>query len=214
MGLDMYLEGSIYLSTFDKEGESLIKQINDLLGLETEYETIRDERRISHNSVRAKGIEIELGYWRKDNWIHNWFVREVQNGKDDCGTYEVSEEKQAELLQICKDLKELLDTEKLYTGRNIMKDVAFGKYAIKETNNELDVDKVRTAVQDKLPIAESGFFFGMYAKDVEDDSDYMYFLANYFYDSLVSTIEYLEKANQLKKNPLFKWMTVRYTSSW
>ena len=28
----------------------------------------------------------EVGYWRKANAIHGWFVRNVQNGKDDCGT--------------------------------------------------------------------------------------------------------------------------------
>lgn len=32
----------------------------------------------------------ELGYWRKANHIHNWFVKNVQGGKDDCGTYPVT----------------------------------------------------------------------------------------------------------------------------
>jgi hypothetical protein len=29
-------------------------------------------------------------YWRKANQIHNWFVKNVQEGEDDCGLYEVS----------------------------------------------------------------------------------------------------------------------------
>jgi len=36
-------------------------------------------------------------YWRKANSIHNWFVDNVQDGKDDCGVYEVSFEQLMEL---------------------------------------------------------------------------------------------------------------------
>lgn len=32
----------------------------------------------------------EIGYWRKANAVHSWFVETVQNGVDDCGEYEVS----------------------------------------------------------------------------------------------------------------------------
>lgn len=39
----------------------------------------------------------EIGYWRKVNSVHKWFVDNVQNGNDDCGEYVVSEEKLKEL---------------------------------------------------------------------------------------------------------------------
>lgn len=32
----------------------------------------------------------DVMYWRKANQIHNWFVKHVQNGVDDCETYPVS----------------------------------------------------------------------------------------------------------------------------
>lgn len=32
----------------------------------------------------------EVGYWRKANHIHNWFVQHVQDGNDDCKEYPVS----------------------------------------------------------------------------------------------------------------------------
>jgi len=32
----------------------------------------------------------EVAYWRKFNALHNWFVENLQNGVDDCGTYEIS----------------------------------------------------------------------------------------------------------------------------
>ena len=47
----------------------------------------------------------EVGYWRKANAIHRWFVENVQNGEDDCGRYPVSREQLEELLEICKDIK-------------------------------------------------------------------------------------------------------------
>lgn len=63
-------------------------------------------------------ITEEVGYWRKANHIHKWFVNHVQEGNDDCGTYYVSEDKMRELLTLCKTVldnptkqtKELLPT--------------------------------------------------------------------------------------------------------
>ena len=34
----------------------------------------------------------EVGYWRKANQIHKWFVDNVQDGVDDCGEYKVTKE--------------------------------------------------------------------------------------------------------------------------
>ena len=43
-----------------------------------------------------------VAYWRKANQIHNWFVKNVQNGKDDCGEYYVEREQLQKLLNICE----------------------------------------------------------------------------------------------------------------
>jgi hypothetical protein len=44
----------------------------------------------------------EVGYWRKANHIHNWFVFNVQNNEDRCEIYIVSKEKLKELKSICE----------------------------------------------------------------------------------------------------------------
>jgi hypothetical protein len=44
-----------------------------------------------------KGDE-QVGYWRKANQIHRWFVENVQDGVDNCGEYTVTREKLDELL--------------------------------------------------------------------------------------------------------------------
>ena len=39
----------------------------------------------------------EIGYWRKVNSVHKWFVDNVQDGNDNCGEYVVSVTKLKEL---------------------------------------------------------------------------------------------------------------------
>lgn len=45
-------------------------------------------------------VENEVMYWRKFNAIHSWFVKNVQDGIDDCGKYSVPIETLRELLDI------------------------------------------------------------------------------------------------------------------
>lgn len=53
------------------------------------------------NCYKCNGCKEEAIYWRKANQIHNWFVKNIQNGVDDCGYYEVSIEKLKELKELC-----------------------------------------------------------------------------------------------------------------
>lgn len=49
---------------------------------------------------------VEVGYWRKQNAIHNWIVQNVQNNVDNCALYEVSEYQLKKLLLSCKTVLE------------------------------------------------------------------------------------------------------------
>ena len=53
---------------------------------------------------RIKEITLEAGYWRKANAIHKWFVDNVQQGVDNCDTYEVSREKLKTLLDLVEEV--------------------------------------------------------------------------------------------------------------
>lgn len=44
----------------------------------------------------------EIGYWRKANAIHKWFVENCQGGEDNCATYAVSHEELKELKRVCE----------------------------------------------------------------------------------------------------------------
>ncbi len=96
MGLDMYLSRKTYISRFRDEKWDIQIKLN---GKSTH---IKPDR-ISH-------IEEEFGYWRKANAIHKWFVNNVQEGKDDCGSYYVGREKFEELKGVCE--KVLANPEK------------------------------------------------------------------------------------------------------
>lgn len=42
-----------------------------------------------------------LGYWRKANAIHGWFIRTLANDVDDCKPVKVTREQLAELRKLC-----------------------------------------------------------------------------------------------------------------
>ena len=91
MGLDMYLNKRTYVKNWDfqkpeEKHEVIVKKGGEVL------DTIKPER-ITY-------IEEEIGYWRKANAIHNWFVKNVQGGVDECQRSYVSLEKLKELLEV------------------------------------------------------------------------------------------------------------------
>jgi hypothetical protein len=47
-------------------------------------------------------IKKQVGYWRKVNAVHGWFVRELADGVDECQEIWVSREKLAELGGLCR----------------------------------------------------------------------------------------------------------------
>lgn len=68
--------------------------------------------------ICLNGEAKEIGYWRKANAIHKWFVKNVQKGEDDCRAYFVTTEQLEELLNLVNQVladptkgKELLPTQ-------------------------------------------------------------------------------------------------------
>lgn len=86
MGLDMYLSAKRYMwYNEDELKESVGQAFADL-----------------PEGIKPKEVTFEVGYWRKANAIHKWFVDNVQEGKDDCGDYWVPDQKVDELLAACR----------------------------------------------------------------------------------------------------------------
>ena len=89
MGLDQYLYKETYVG-HDKKYEEALSGFHKL-------------------GMSVKLVTEEVAYWRKANHIHNWFVNNVQNGVDDCGTYDVSTGDLSELIKLCEGVLEKRD---------------------------------------------------------------------------------------------------------
>jgi hypothetical protein len=94
MGLDQYL----YRKSYVRSGDYYTPAHRDVIKL------IRGDKEVDTSKIRF--IVEEVGYWRKANQIHKWFVDNVQDGKDDCGEYEVTEDQLRDLLETCKEVIE------------------------------------------------------------------------------------------------------------
>lgn len=54
------------------------------------------------DTATLASVRFQVGYWRKANAIHAWFVKNVQDGTDDCDEYEVESEQLRTLLDTVK----------------------------------------------------------------------------------------------------------------
>ena len=90
MGLDMYLKAERYIwYNEDELGDEVKKSFPEL-----------------PEGAKIKQVEAEVGYWRKANQIHRWFVDNVQEGVDECQKSPVDREQIKELLELCKKVEE------------------------------------------------------------------------------------------------------------
>jgi len=102
MGLDMYLSAKEYVSRNDyKDGQAIENQkFSNVINV------LDFNHKVAPDGWSGLTIELPVGYWRKANHIHNWFVKELANGVDECQPIYVSLSKLQELRDICKDVIE------------------------------------------------------------------------------------------------------------
>lgn len=90
MGLDMYLSGKKYLSPYSNQDDAaVIEELNE------KFFPSKDG-----NSFVVKEVTAELAYWRKANAIHSWFVKNCQDGVDECQEAYVSRDHLRELRSV------------------------------------------------------------------------------------------------------------------
>lgn len=140
-------------------------------------------------------IHEEVGYWRKANQIHNWFVENIQDGVDDCHYHrEVTEEDLNDLLLVCErvlDSCEMVDGEiqngSTFENGKWIPIMEPGKY-VKDTG-----------IAEELLPATSGFFFG--------GTDY----DEYYVRDIQHTIDIITKVLETTD---FDEQMIYYVSSW
>lgn len=220
MGLDMYLQKTpriegctlrdieIAESYFDwkKRGKNYTmekwcgipykdvnkKAIRQLESYFTKQYGVRDKE----HKYGFDAIFEDVGYWRKANAIHAWFVDNVQDGEDDCEPHEVSKEQLMKLYLICKTIitESELTPHEIVTGKRFSdetgewENIYVDGYII--TNPELAA---------KLLPTQSGFFFG--------STDY----DEYYMEDVKYTFELLPK---IISETDFDKQVISYRSSW
>lgn len=124
-----------------------------------------EEHKYGYNMIME-----QVGYWRKSNQIHNWFVNHVQNGEDDCEYHnECTREILEELLDTCKTVLEscVMTVGKIQNGERLVN----GKLEPIYEDGKVVID---TSVAEELLPSCSGFFFGgtgydeWYVRDIAD----------------------------------------------
>jgi len=91
MGLDMYLSAEKYIS-----GYRDAPMRDAVLGSIVSHPPIQGDS--------AATVNVGVGYWRKANAIHNWFVESLQDGEDKCEKVFVPVQAMMELVSICESL--------------------------------------------------------------------------------------------------------------
>lgn len=97
MGLDMYLMKKTYVKNWSFMEPNERNEVSITVDGKP-HPDIRPERIFE--------IVEEVAYWRKANQIHGWFVKNVQDGNDNCAEYHVSREVLQELIDECKSVLE------------------------------------------------------------------------------------------------------------
>lgn len=148
MGLDMYLTRKSYVKNWNHTPEEKRTTVTVKSG---------GLPRADINPDRVTYIEEEMGYWRKANAIHNWFIDNCSdNGEDDCKPLYVSDEKLQELLDTCiKVLSSLTGAPK---EKKLFK-IGWGFEGDIMEEYEV-IKKEYTQLAEELLPTQSGFFFG------------------------------------------------------
>jgi hypothetical protein len=188
MGLDMYLKAtrSLFGGEFGKsmKTDSLHRSIKDLL-LSEDIDL--------HPESEMMTLKINIGYWRKANAIHAWFVKNVQGGKDEYQESPVERHQLLELKQACMTVLNSIET----VESDVTAGTKFeaGKVVVLTEPGRKITNPL--AAHEVLP-TQQGFFFG----GTEYDS--------YYISDLEDTIKILDRAIKLADED---W-GITYRASW
>ena len=133
MGLDMYLYRREYVGGWD--WSSALERQDERKMYDTILEYTGAKRCAD---APFANIEICVGYWRKANAIHGWFVNKLANGVDECQSIYVTKEDLLNLREACESV---LRVPANVGGR------------LEDTASEVGLNPTR------------GFFFGSYDMD-------------------------------------------------
>lgn len=178
----MYLTRKVYVGA-NYEHRGVVAKISIKVG----------KRKLKIDPTKVVYVEERVGYWRKANQIHSWFVENVQYGEDDCQPHYVGKGQIEELLSICQ---KIVNSTKLVPGTVVNgQSLENGKW--KDILEDGRILEDSMLAEEYLPTQE-GFFFGGTNYD------------EYYWQDLLDTIEICQSV-------LDNWdedTEIYYESSW
>ena len=157
--------------------------------LESEYKQVGDY-------IKYFSIFDKVGYWRKANHVHAWFVDKVQGGNDDCLYYFVTKENFFELKEACEKVVALnpysIDKNSDLFNSSVSSLIDSGVIT------KSDYEEMKAKLEEIMP-TQSGYFFGAI--------DY----SPYYFLDVEETLEIVDK---ILENGDFDKEIYLYNSSW
>lgn len=174
MGLDMYLYANKYIN------DENVDQIKKLAGTNN-----------IPNPHITKSINVRqlVGYWRKVNAVHGWFIDRIASGVDECQEIYVSREQLENLRHDC--IVALANPDRDYQIEN---QKVF--YQLCDYLNKLETPIDPATYENPVPPVD-GFFFGSNE------------LTEYYYSQLEYTIDLITNLLELDDDFSFE-----YQASW
>jgi len=137
MGLDMYLRAKVNVQPYAYASEAVRnpKFDNILAIVEVPEESIP--------SYMGLAVDVPVGYWRKANAIHGWFIRE--SGKEDDGSIlQFSNTQLNDLRRLCIEVRDKKDEDFAMENLPPTEGFFFGSYGVdafyyEDIENTIDV---------------------------------------------------------------------------
>tara|TARA_R100001460_G_scaffold23732_6_gene47778 strand:- start:13850 stop:14371 length:522 start_codon:yes stop_codon:yes gene_type:complete len=142
MGLDMYLTARHYYGgKWRKKGEWNSKR-GHTLSIGGNF-----AKNSNLNADKVYEISSEVAYWRKANAIHGWFVANCADGVDNCQPAYVTHEQLKNLLELCKEVKRLLDQKKYDTAERLLPPTEGFFFGHNDTSHEWYREEVEETIE-------------------------------------------------------------------
>lgn len=107
MGLDMYLTKEKYVTYLENDEKGNLKTVTDaVISVTRTYSDGTSDTVNIKTGAWDSGLflDIPIGYWRKANHIHKWFVDNCGDGVDECQQITVSYDDLLTLKEICETI--------------------------------------------------------------------------------------------------------------
>jgi len=128
MGLDMYLDGHHYYGGQWKDDSHENPNCHHSLEIGGKF---AEEHELTPGKINE--VVSYVGYWRKANHIHGWFITNCADGVDNCQRTYVSKDDLSKLVKVCKEVVELLEAEEYDAVEELLPPLEgffFGEYDV------------------------------------------------------------------------------------